>query len=272
MTPLQKEHQLTLEELFNKNQLMPRLRREFDEGLTAEHKEGILSTGLTMEFAIDLFAQMALRKRADVPTLVGLLRHHFNGMAQPTADALLVAAENNLVTWLDEEERFVLEVDVSDDVHAELESFQYPLPIVVKPAKLTHNRSSAYLTGSGSLILKDNHHEGDICLDHLNRMNAVKLTINRETASMVANSWRDMDKQKPDESFFDFNKRRRAFDKYDRSVGKVMEILDDAGNEFHLGHKYDKRGRTYCQGYHVNYQGNDWNKAIVEFANKEIIP
>jgi len=36
-----------------------------------------------------------------------------------------------------------------------------------------------------------------------------------------------------------------------------------------LTHKYDKRGRCYSQGYHVNPQGNDWNKAVIEFAEKE---
>jgi DNA-directed RNA polymerase len=41
------------------------------------------------------------------------------------------------------------------------------------------------------------------------------------------------------------------------------------GNRFWLTHKYDKRGRTYCQGYHVSYQGNDYNKACIEFADGE---
>ena len=32
-----------------------------------------------------------------------------------------------------------------------------------------------------------------------------------------------------------------------------------------------KRQRVYCQGYHVSYMGNSWNKACIQFANKEIV-
>ena len=50
-----------------------------------------------------------------------------------------------------------------------------------------------------------------------------------------------------------------------------MSILVNAGNRFFLTHAYDKRGRTYAKGYHVNYQGNDWNKATICFAEGEIV-
>ncbi len=50
-----------------------------------------------------------------------------------------------------------------------------------------------------------------------------------------------------------------------------MGFLMMHSNVFHMTHKYDKRGRTYSQGYHVNYQGNPWNKACIEFADKEVV-
>ena len=69
----------------------------------------------------------------------------------------------------------------------------------------------------------------------------------------------------------DFAKRKRAFEKYDRTAKDVIDLLVKEGNEFYLTHKYDKRGRIYCQGYHVTYQGAPWNKACIEFADQEII-
>jgi DNA-directed RNA polymerase len=51
----------------------------------------------------------------------------------------------------------------------------------------------------------------------------------------------------------------------------VIGILEGFSNEFYLTHRYDKRGRVYCQGYHVTYQGTPWNKAVLELADKEII-
>ena len=68
----------------------------------------------------------------------------------------------------------------------------------------------------------------------------------------------------------DFEKRRRAFEKYDRTAKDVIGLLQQEGSEFYLTHKYDKRGRTYCQGYHVTYQGAPWNKAVIEFADQEV--
>jgi DNA-directed RNA polymerase len=45
----------------------------------------------------------------------------------------------------------------------------------------------------------------------------------------------------------------------------------EMGNRFYLTHRYDKRGRTYAQGYHVNTQGNCWNKAVIELADEEVV-
>lgn len=61
----------------------------------------------------------------------------------------------------------------------------------------------------------------------------------------------------------------RAFRKFDTDARDVIDalLLNDDG--FWLTHKYDKRGRTYACAYHLNYQGNDWSKAIVEFAAAE---
>ena len=70
----------------------------------------------------------------------------------------------------------------------------------------------------------------------------------------------------------DYQKRVRAFQKYDRTARDVMTMVEVSGNgEFYLTHRYDKRGRCYSQGYHINYQGNSWNKAVVEFANGEVV-
>ena len=88
---------------------------------------------------------------------------------------------------------------------------------------------------------------------------------------MVHNQWKGLDKQKDDETRQDFLRRVKAFKKYDETAHTVMSILVNAGNRFFLTHAYDKRGRTYAKGYHVNYQGNDWNKATICFAEGEIV-
>jgi hypothetical protein len=222
-------------------------------------------------FGFNLLVQMVLHKRASVSILVGILRKHFGGDCQKTADALLLACEVDLVDWNPATRQFIVKYDITPDVQRELDTYQFPLPMVVPPRELESNTDTGYYTSRNSVILKDNHHDKDVCLDHLNQMNKVKLTLNSQVTSMIANSWRNLDKPKPGEDRKEYQKRVKAFEKYDRTAYQVMAHLDIAGSEFYLTHKYDKRGRVYCQGYHVNYQGNTWNKAVVEFAEGETV-
>jgi hypothetical protein len=143
--------------------------------------------------------------------------------------------------------------------------------MVIRPKAVIDNRDTGYLLTRGSVILRKNHHEDDVCLDHINRMNRVKFTINLDTATMIANRWRNLDRPKEGETKQDFDKRVKAFEKYDRTAKDVIGLLTQHGNEFYLTHRYDKRGRTYCQGYHVSYQAAPWNKAVIELADKELV-
>jgi len=263
------QNQIELEKLYNKNQLMKRLRAEF---LVSEIIEHLEENEIPIDFGIDLLCQMCLHKRTDIATLVGLLHHHFDSL-QACSDMILKAASVDLMDWNDLSQKFVIKIDVSDDVKADLERFQYPLPLVVPPKEVSCNTDTGYFISRGSIILKKNHHEDDVCLDHINRVNRIKLRLNPETARMVQNQWKHLDRPKEGESKEEFLARQKAFEKYDTVSREVMEgiltMSSDGG--FWLTHRYDKRGRTYAQGYHVNPQGNAWNKAMVEFHNQEVV-
>lgn len=261
-------HQCELESLFNKNQLIPRIRKEFED--LPLFKQFFKENKIPEKFGFDLMAQMALHKRADLPTMVGVMRHHCN-TDQEVVDLLLKAATVDLIDWNDVLKIFVVKFTITQDVQDEIDKFQYPLPMVVEPLTIKTNRDVGYYLTGGSIILKKNHHEDDVCLDHINRVNQVKYCINHDTATMVKNEWRNLDKPKEGETREEFEKRVRQFDKYDRTAKDVMAILLKHGNEFYMTHKYDKRGRIYCQGHHVNYQGTPWNKAVIEFADKEVV-
>lgn len=261
------EHQLELERLFSKNQLMPRMRAEFNA--ETEILDHLKKHEIPQLFGIDLLVQMALHKRCDLPTLVGCLRHHCE-KAQDVADLLVKCAEADLVNYNTALRQFIVVFEISADVQEDIDRFQYPLPMVVQPKELKHNAQSGYLLNNSSVILKDNHHEDDVCLDHINRMNRVRFTTNFNTATLIRNQWRNLDKPKDGETRDDFDRRVRAFNKYDKTAHEVINVLVTEGNEFHFTHRYDKRGRTYCQGHHSNYQGTPWNKSVIEFADGEV--
>lgn len=271
------ELEVRLETLHNHNQTLPRIRREFET-----HEQLMLyvqAQEIDEDFALSLLVQMVLHKRTTLPILVGILRRCFETpqgnpqASQMAADMLVRCAEADLVDWNAMTEQFVVKIDVTPDVRDELDMYQFPLPMIVEPRKLTSNTDSPYLgVRDGSVILRNNHHGDDVCLDHLNRQNRVRFSLNNQVADLIQNRWRNLDKPKVGESKQDFEKRKRAFEKYDRTARRVMAEVTSHGNEFHLTHKYDKRGRTYCQGYHITTQGTAWSKAVVELADKEVIP
>ena len=263
-------HQIELERLYSKNQTMPRIRTEFQNCTDFNFMEYLIEKEIPVNFGLDLLVQMALHKRADIKTMIGLLYHHFND-AQLCADMLLKAAHADIIDWDSTTKQFVVMFEMTPEVQEDLDRFQYPLPMVVKPKMITKNRETGYYLNQGSVILRNNHHEDDVCLDHLNRMNSIKFTINADTAKMIKNKWKNLDKCKDGETREDFEKRKKAFAKYDKTAKSVMSLLMQQSDHFYLTHKYDKRGRVYCQGYHVNYQGTPWNKAVCEFADKELV-
>lgn len=266
------EFQIEIEKLFHKNQLFPRIKGEFTTCEEFDFEKHMLDHDIDVRFGFDLLVQMVLHKRANLPTLVGALRKHFDGDCQLTTDELLKAVQADLVDWSPVARQFIVKFGISPDVQEDLDRYQYPLPMVVPPKELTSNLDSGYYTGTGSVILRQNHHEEDVCLDHLNQVNKTKFRINQDVATTIKNRWRNLDKPKPDEEQGEYQKRVKAFEKYDRTAHDVMLHLGLAGEgEFYLTHKYDKRGRTYCQGYVVNYQGTAWNKAVIEFANQEVV-
>jgi hypothetical protein len=269
-----RKHQAELERLFNKNQTIGRIRSEFENQKQVDFDRYFERNKIDRDFGYDLLVQMALHKRTTLPTLAGILRKHFEPLvnaSQLAADMIEQAVLAGLVDWDPNSRQLIVCITVSDDVQRDLDRYQYPLPMVVPPRKVLDNRDTGYFTSRGSIILRKNHHDDDVCLDHINRMNKVRFSIDFDTARMIKNRWRNLDRPKAGETNEDFAKRKKAFEKYDRTSKAVIDQILAHGNEFWLTHRYDKRGRVYCQGYHINYQGAPWNKAVVELADKEFV-
>lgn len=260
--------QINFENMYAKNHTIPRIKEYF---ISCNIHIFLDSVDIPREFGINLMVQMALHKRASIPVLVGLLMRHTDADLQKAADYIEKALQANLISWNETEENCIVNFPIPDSLQTELDIFQYPIPCVVKPKKLQNNRDTGYYTMRNSAILKNNHHDDDINLDHLNMLNSIKLSLNTEVVRLVQNKWKNIDKRKDGETVKEFRKRQRAFSKFDRTSRDVIESLVIQDNEFYLTHKYDKRGRCYSMGYHVNYQGNDWCKAVIQFKNEEIV-
>ena len=183
----------------------------------------------------------------------------------------------SLMVW----SRFALPEELTNFIRNSL----YLPPMVHEPKKLKNNMSSGYLTHNDSLILgKGNHHDGNICLDVLDTMNSVKLSLNTDFISKYEEDPSEVTVETIKEKALERGKilsdgeaeeRVQAFKDnwkdFKKQSYEFYYLMTTQGNEFHLTHKVDKRGRIYSQGYHINTQGTAFKKACIDFANKQVI-
>src|SRR5690606_9744099 len=107
MTNAKVLHQLELEKLYSKNQLIPRIKEEFQDCEEFNFEKYMLECGIPVKFGLDLLVQMVLHKRASLTTLIGCLRHHFQD-SQLTADMLYKAAQADLVDYSSQLRMFIV--------------------------------------------------------------------------------------------------------------------------------------------------------------------
>lgn len=251
--------QKNLEELYSKNQLLDVLREQFSP-LTED------------PFKLDVIVQIYLHKQADIPTMVGLFSPKW-GEPKDVAQMLIECVEEDLIDFDMGDERFITKYGISADVEEQLALYQFPLPMVVQPKQVVNNHmGSGYMDTRGHIILNgsDVFRDEDVCLDHINRANSVGLTLNMDVAASAEGNM-IIPKRKVGEGFEDFRKRRKQAEVFYNSSLQVMQGMEKLGNQFWLTHKYDRRGRTYAVGYHINSQGTDYNKAVLELSHKETL-
>lgn len=154
-------------------------------------------------------------------------------------------------------------IPLEDKLVRFIENSQFLPPMVCEPLPLTHNYSSGYLTHNDSLILgSGNHHDGDICLDVLNTMSKVALSLDLQFLCKVE-----------EEPTFELDTQEKTeqWQRFKEQSYMMYEMMAHQGNRFWLNHKVDKRGRIYSHGYHINPQGASFKKAMLEFADPEVV-
>jgi hypothetical protein len=139
------------------------------------------------------------------------------------------------------------------ELPVDIPEFNKHLPEWAKPAPVTYNP----ILGN-----RFKQHEGDICREHLDRTNAISLCLEtRILGELEETTKAELDTQEKLDQWGDFKTRS------DLAYAKVI----DKGNRFYLKHSVDTRGRTYCSGYYISYQGASFKKAIVQLADKRIV-
>ena len=142
-----------------------------------------------------------------------------------------------------------------------LAQLKYLPPMVCQPRHVNSNTHSGYLSKRESLILgKGNHHEDYLCYDAINIANRTKMSLDKDvlrTPEPMPDGLTGLPK--------------KQWEAFNEASQEVYQELLDAGNEFHFDWRYDKRGRMYSSGYHVNIQSTEYKKALINLAEPQII-
>lgn len=163
---------------------------------------------------------------------------------------------------------------LTEEQAEKLDELQYKIPMIVPPLPTNqkgNNKGSGYYTkGSDSLILNNNH-EYDIDSTVLDRINSIPFTINVSLMKSIRNHWKCMENLDDEGNPMISLETNTNFDRFEKGVFKTSALMINHGNKFYFTNKYDKRGRVYCCGYHLSFQGNSYAKAQLEFSNKQHI-
>jgi len=138
----------------------------------------------------------------------------------------------------------------------------YLPPMLCPPNEITNNTTSGYLNPvAESVILKPhNHHNKPTGLDALNIANSVAFELDE----FVLNNYEETPTK-----LLDTVEKVKNFQLLKNSSKKVYKMLKNQGNLFWFSWRFDKRGRMYSQGYHVNIQSTEYKKALISLSRKE---
>ena len=148
------------------------------------------------------------------------------------------------------------------EVKSRLSQAKYLPPMICQPNEVKHNYSWGNPSNnSDPIILGKYCHNKKVCLDVINTQNRIPLSIDMDVYG---------EEELPTKPL-DTPEKIRNFNQMKKESKEVYADLLEQDNEFYLTHKYDSRGRMYSQGYHVNYQGTSYKRALISLRNKELV-
>lgn len=190
---------------------------------------------------IDITAMVCLYRRLPLEALVNLFKHEEAQTIATTAERLTMSG---WIHWDPNREEFVT-CQLPKELEQAVFSKRYPMPMLCPPRLLEEETDSPYLTEAKSQSVLGEYSGQRTNLATLNVLNGIRLRLNPAVQQQAPDPFQDDDK-------------------FRRDSAAVFERIQ--GEVFHLTWQFDFRGRVYARGYHVNPQGDDWHKHVIQFA------
>jgi len=147
-------------------------------------------------------------------------------------------------------------VDIPETLQAQLEQLMYLPPMKCTPLDWINNFEGGYLTINDSILLNCSH-DYYLNYDAINKLQKVTYQLNSNILNLPE---LPTSKIETLEQLTQFNKL----------VDDSKVLYEEYKNiPFWFVWKYDKRGRIYSQGYHINIQSTEYKRALIDFADTE---
>lgn len=147
----------------------------------------------------------------------------------------------------------------SEEVLIKIDQYMYLPPNLDRPYWFSNYRGGMVTQSDHVILGKGNQHSEYQALDAVNILQSIEWELDKDVLLMPELPNKPLDTVDKLEQFNIFKQASK----------KVYELYKNT--RFYFIWKYDKRGRMYSNGYHINLQSTDYKKALLNFARKEVI-
>lgn len=161
------------------------------------------------------------------------------------------------------------------DLTTKTDNYAHVLPsLEYEPVK--SNRGAGYQTVPFHIITggRLKQHDEEVCLDHINRLNATSYSIDRRVWWYIRPKFDKARKKvkgtNRKENNAELSRRKDQFELRVAQTPDRLDLLMDAGNKFHYKNYYCTRGRTYIKAYHFDFVGDKYMRALISTSTREL--
>ena len=138
-----------------------------------------------------------------------------------------------------------------------IEQFRYLPPNLSKPHWSANDSGGMTYFKDHCILGKVNQHNKYVKLDALNILQSIRWQLDPMIIEMEECPNKPLEDEQSVAQFEQMKEESR----------KIYDMYKD--KDFYFIWKYDKRGRMYSCGYHINFQSTDYKKASLCFAKRE---
>lgn len=146
---------------------------------------------------------------------------------------------------------FQIEIEWAADTHSNP-------PLITPPKEVTNNYTNGYHVVEEKVLLgKFTATPDNIALDVINRLNSLPWKLDQDTLAIG---------ERPPKPLIDMEEIEN-FEKHKKQANRLYDIIGE--DPLWMIWQYDSRGRIYSHGHHVQFQGYEYKKAMLNFDHYE---